>query len=485
MMNAKNTTRGIEKPLNPVKKGRLGLAMVLNPELKNILSEKKALEESLEQRIAVLQSRIEVLEREKDNAERLAGHKAALLSMMGHEIRTPLHTAMRSINKLRNSDLTDQQKEQCRILGNVSTSMLTTLNDIADFSRIDSGTPQIEKVHFSLVELITDISNQFRDSIISKGLAFTIEIDHQLPDLFRGGRRQIRQVLTSLLANAIQFTSKGGIDLTVRKVAENNDGPVLSIEVTDTGMGLDPEAQARIVNASTQNESSTDRKFDGSGLRMSICQRIATLMGGTLRIESRKGLGSRFCLEVSLESCLCLENQDRALHLETCGHKVLLVDKNPRVMDILYGLLDRMGIIVCQAETVEGALECLRKTDLGFDCLILDTNLDPLPAEKLKRLFFEYYPLASLIYIGARAPDTMLSRFPSFFVEKPIMKIPLQNAVLKALRGKDIKLSTAAHVNRRPCSIKVNPPEENKGDLTLVKGAPTVETRARELMTTN
>ena len=267
----------------------------------------KTLEEKVRQRTkelersnALLKRQAEEMRLAEERAERASKAKSDFLANMSHEIRTPLN-AITGITALSlEMELPAKLREYLNIIKVSANSLLNLVNDILDFSKIEAGKMELEQTEFPLLEVIENIADMFTEIVSEKAVEFIIDIDSNVPDQLVGDPVRLGQLLTNLVSNAIKFTDKGQILLACTVTSKTKDKVTLSFKVADTGIGIEKNRLEYLFDMFTQADSSTTRRFGGTGLGLTICKRIAQLMKGTIHVESEPDVGTTFTFTVEL-----------------------------------------------------------------------------------------------------------------------------------------------------------------------------------------
>ena len=220
--------------------------------------------------------------------------------MMSHEIRTPLNAVLGLASTLLHDGLTPEQQRIVGVIHESGDTLLRILNDILDFSRLDAGRLTLESVPFSPADLTRQVVDVHQPAADAKGVTLLLQDDRTLPPLLRGDAGRVRQVLHNLISNAVKFTDQGGIVVRTRCLAHGIASATLEWNVTDTGIGISLENQAKLFDAFMQADDSITRRFGGSGLGLAISRQLAERMGGSISVESSEGQGSSFTVQLTL-----------------------------------------------------------------------------------------------------------------------------------------------------------------------------------------
>jgi len=267
--------------------------------------------------------------------------KSMFLATMSHEIRTPMNGIMSMAELLDGSGINAEQHEMVHLIRKSSESLLSIIEGILDFSKIETGHLDIDYALFHLVDLFETVGDILRPRADEKGLTFLLDLDPAMPLCAMGDGMRLQQILLNLAGNAIKFTEAGSVILRARRIGSGNDSFTLAVEVTDTGVGISAEQQARLFHPFVQADSGVARTYGGAGLGLAISQRLCNLMGGLIEIESRPGAGSCFHFEVMLEQ---IETPDDDAESDVSDLRIACVGFTSVERNSLGTLLDFMQI---------------------------------------------------------------------------------------------------------------------------------------------
>ena len=269
-----------------------------------IAAERKRAQEGVETAAAELEQRVHERTAElrlaREAAERASGAKSSFLAAMSHEIRTPMIGVTGMLEVLARTDLTTPQRHMIATAENSAQSLLQIIGDVLDFSKIEASKLELAPVALDLRALVNAVVETFRHPASAKGLLLASSLDERLAPALVGDALRLRQILANFLSNAVKFTTVGGIAVAVRVLEESGEAQTVEVSVTDTGVGVSEEQQRQLFSDFVQADAATAQRFGGSGLGLAICRRLATLMGGDVRMESEPGRGTTMRLVVAL-----------------------------------------------------------------------------------------------------------------------------------------------------------------------------------------
>ncbi|EME69366.1 Signal transduction histidine kinase [Paramagnetospirillum caucaseum] len=377
----------------------------------------------------------------KDKAEEMARVKANFLATMSHEIRTPMNGVLGMLHLLTGSPLTPEQRDHLETAQSSARALLAIINDILDFSKLEAGQMKLEATRFDLHRLVDEMLALMKGAAADKGLTLQARLGDGVPHHIAGDPTRLRQVLTNLMGNAVKFTEKGGVVVSVKA---EPDGPAparLRFEVADTGIGIEPAAAPALFAEFVQADSSITRRFGGTGLGLSICKRLVEMMGGEIGFDSVPGEGTTFHFTLPLVAAA--EDRDTGAMVNETGDlpslSVLLAEDNPVNQKLTTTLLRRWGQRVTLAHNGAEAIAAVAREP--FDLVLMDVHMPGMDGlEATRRIRAMAGPLAAIPIIAMTADvldgDAALCLAAGMddYVAKPVEPARLLAAIKQAIR---------------------------------------------------
>src|SRR5213080_3022923 len=314
----------------------------------------------------------------RDLAERVARARSAFLANMSHEIRTPMNAVLGFVELVLDTELQAEQRRALELVRSSSEALLTILNDILDYSKIEAEHLELESIPFDLPKVVHATATLLAVRAREKHLELTVDVQPDVPHLVRGDPTRLRQVLMNLIGNAIKFTEEGEVDVSAAWVASHGERASVRFRVRDTGIGISEPQRATIFDEFTQADASMTRRYGGTGLGLAIARRLVGLMGGELTVTSEVGRGSEFSftLPFPVEASAAAQAPGRRASLG--GRRLLVVDDNETNRRILRDMLGAEGVAVHEAHRADVGLEALHRAATAgtpFDLAILDAQM--------------------------------------------------------------------------------------------------------------
>ncbi|WP_413704679.1 ATP-binding protein [Pseudomonas sp. Pseusp16] len=347
-------------------------------------SDRLALQDNRDELLKMVERRTASLMRAKDEAEAANLAKSRFLATMSHELRTPLNGILGMAELLRGARLDAQDGKRLDALHKAGEGLLTILNEVLYFARLEEGVSHPEPVDFSLRQLLDEVLTLLEPRALNNDTILSCRVDQRIAEYHHGAEQFLRQVLSNLLANAIKFTEGGEVSVEVALLAETGEqaGQRLRVSVTDDGIGIAPAMQAKIFERFTQASEEVAQRFGGTGLGLAICKHLVEQMGGCIGVDSEVGRGSCFWFELCLQpaSAVVAVAPVRAVGPVL---NILVVEDVALNREVAMGLLQRDGHRVWLAEEAQQALEhCAAQ---AFDLLLLDVHLPGISGVELCR----------------------------------------------------------------------------------------------------
>ncbi|MBN1250891.1 MAG: response regulator [Bacteroidales bacterium] len=368
----------------------------------------------------------------KENAVSSLKAKERFLANMTHELRTPLNSIIGLSSLIEETSLNNEQKNYLSNIKSSSSHLLSIINDLLEFSKLGSGKLNFEKREFTIRSTIDRIKDSMKFELDKRNLEFKTAIDDSVPHLLIGDEYRLNQVLINLIGNAIKFTPKGSITLTIKVLFETESKSNLEFKVIDTGIGIKPDRQKIIFDSFTQESFGTSREYGGTGLGLSITKELIELQGGEIRVESEKNKGSSFIFIIPFQKKLITDsfvNYKKNYAPENI--KILVVDDNEMNLLFTKSLLIKRNFMV---ETSNNGIEALEKINTGnFNLLLLDLYMPEMDgyqiSKKIRSLDNENLKNIPIIAITAAATISEIKKCFKFGMNDYLTK-PVDNEVL-------------------------------------------------------
>jgi PAS domain S-box-containing protein len=361
---------------------------------------------------------VEALQR----AEAAAAAKADFMANMTHELRTPLNAIIGFAGVLKGSaDLTQRDARHVGLIGDASGALLTVVNDVLDFSKLESGAFELDPQPFDPLALAGSVAALVEDQAAAQRLSLEVIADGAIEPVSGDGPR-LRQVLLNLLSNALKFTSQGAVTLRLAQRPSGDGVVALRIAVTDTGIGISPENQVAVFDRFSQADASVSRRFGGTGLGLAICKRIVELMGGTIGVQSREGRGSTFWLEVELPLAAGLLAPDAdsvAAELDR-PLRLLLVEDVAVNRELVRVILEGFDIEIDTAANGAEAIDAVGRAD--YDLVLMDVQMPVMDG------------LTAAAHIRA-LPDPAMRRLPIVAMTANVLPEQVQRCLDAGMNG--------------------------------------------------
>ncbi len=391
----------------------------------------------------------------KEQADAASAAKSSFLANMSHEIRTPMNAVLGMLHLVQFTPLNLRQRDYVSKAQSAAQSLLGLLNDILDYSKIEAGKLQLDPHPFDFEPLMQDLGVVLAGNQGQKDIEVLFDIDQALPGGLIGDSLRLQQILINLAGNALKFTLKGQVIVSLELLERRDSAVQVRIAVTDSGIGMSAGQIEHIFEGFNQAEASTSRRFGGSGLGLVICKRLVKLMGGDLLVQSRPDVGSRFWFDVWLKVDTGTTTRTIPLPADH-SMRVLVVDDNPIAAELLMRTVAALG---WQADLVSSGLDAVSRISEAlhqgerYDVVLMDwrmPDLNGMSAAKLIRELKGRVPPPVVVMITAYGREVLAESHDqgdapfAGFITKPVTPRQLTEVILRALRGVDTPTETPA-----------------------------------------
>lgn len=398
--------------------------------------------------------------------------KSEFLSNMSHEIRTPLNGVIGFADLMMKTPLDRTQQEYMSTLHYSANSLLDIINDILDFSKIEAGKLELNIQQADLHKIGDEAADIIKYLAHKKSIELLVNLGPDLPPLIMADEVRLRQILVNLLSNASKFTSEGEIELKIERLSEAGPGRAkLRFSVRDTGIGIAPENQVKIFEAFSQEDSTISRRFGGTGLGLTISNKLLALMGSNLNLVSEPGSGSTFWFEITAEVVSEGQDQEKSTLVEI--RRVLVVDDHDQNRYLLCRMLGELKIHSDEANSGDEALNMIRRRK--YDAVILDYNMPGVSGtETVRRLRAEQSESSPVILLYSSVDDELLKTECEHLgirnrIIKPVKKQQLKEALLCLRTGGDVTSSSSALEEGGEASLTVLIADDNPTNILLTR----------------
>ncbi len=421
----------------------------------------------------------EVLRLAKENAELAVRSKSEFLANMSHEIRTPMNGVVAMTSLLQATELSEDQKFYVNTIRHSSDTLLTIINDILDLSKADSGRLGIKQLPLDLYQSVEEVLDLLAPKAAEKNLELVYKIERSVPVMVMGDATRLRQVLINIISNAIKFTPKGEISVSLDATAMDDQQVELHFAIHDTGIGVAPQHLQRLFQPFNQVDTSNTRTYGGTGLGLAISKRLCELMGGTIWVESQEYVGSTFHITITTPIVELIGAQGLCnIHPALEWRSALIVDDNRSARQNLQRTLSEWGMVTTMAASGAEALALVNKR-ARFDVLVIDMQMPGMSGltlvKELRKLnlgvpIVMTSALGVPMYATGYTPgdnrnlnDLPLVMFPASIVNEQsdvVRQLGVKSIIFKPVKPSVLRTALLSHFDTAPSTYLAETPDE-------------------------